>query len=198
MTMGIGPQKLSFTVSGRSSEDPDFPACELNVQHADCQGWRSRRFEDATPHEVEIRLSAPARIVQLQLLGHEYIIPERIDIFRVYLPPGVTDENQAVEQRLGHVRMADGERSGFQTREMKTVQFDGVHAIALRFELSHCHVNEHNIYNQVALMAVQVVGAHSSGLLGCSPSSSVQPGLHAISKARMAILPSFDICMPVF
>lgn len=160
MVVVQGPQRLPFQVSSVSSQDPDYPAVELLAQHPDCQGWQSERY-CSYPQEVELRLSAPSRLVQLQLLAHEHKIPEKIDIYVSNLRPGSSDPSEVVERRLGHLRFNDGERAGHQTRELKTVQFESVPALFLRLEFSGCHVNQHNFYNQVGLIAINIVGAFS-------------------------------------
>lgn len=171
MVAVIGPQKLPFQVNRVSSEDPDYPACDLLVQHPDCHGWQSERF-CRYPQEVELRLTTPSRLVQLQILAHESKIPEKIDIYVSNLPPGCSEPARAVERRLGHLRFNDGERAGHQTRELKTVQFQSVPALFLRLEFSKCHVNQYNIYNQVGLIAINLVGALRPTSPACAAFSS--------------------------
>ena len=79
-------------------------------------------------------------------------------IFISTLPDSGADPSQAVEQRLGHIRMDDNERSSHQARELKTVQLDHSAVIFVRLVLDRCYVNEHNIYNQVGVVAVNFTG----------------------------------------
>ncbi|KAL4423299.1 hypothetical protein ABPG77_004568, partial [Micractinium sp. CCAP 211/92] len=67
------PQKLAFTVAACSGEDPDFPASELLVHSHDSKGWCTPRFSQY-PQDLTLRLEAPARLAQIQLLSHEFKI----------------------------------------------------------------------------------------------------------------------------
>jgi centrosomal protein CEP104 len=155
---GRGPQRIHYTVCSVTSEDPDYPACDLHDPHPSNPGWHSARFCEY-PQELELRLNTPARVEQLEIMAHEYKVPECIEIYVSTLPPGRTDVSQAVEKRLGRLRFNDGDRTNHHTRELKKLQELDIHAHLIRFEFPRCHVNHHNIYNQVALIAVNVVGA---------------------------------------
>jgi centrosomal protein CEP104 len=162
-------QRLRYHIRNASGEDPDYPARELLMHHAQGRGWQSPRF-CSYPQELEIQLDQPSRLSSIQLLCHEYKIPRLVTIFVSNLPLNCTDPSQAVERRLGHVRMDDNHRSSYQARELKTIQLGHISATSVRFVLDQCHVNEHNIYNQVGIVAVNIVGVHSSPAVSfCMP-----------------------------
>ena len=159
MVTSVGPQKLPYTISSVSSEDQDHPATELLVQHPDSPGWQTERYSQF-PQEIELQLSAPARLVQLQVLSHEFKTPRTAVIYASSLPPGCSDPSEAVEKRLGYLHFGDAERAGFQTRELKTITLEGTHALFVRLVLQEYQVNQHNIWNQIGLCAINLVGAH--------------------------------------
>lgn len=57
--------------------------------------------------------------------------------------------------------MDDNERSSHQARELKTIQMDYTAVVFVRLVLDRCHVNEHNIYNQVGVVAINFTGTPS-------------------------------------
>lgn len=150
-------QKVSFHIGGCTGEDLDYPARELLGGSAHGRGWQSPRF-CSWPQELVIALDRPSTLSSIQVLCHEYKIPRFVTIFVSSMPCNSTDPSTAVERRLGHVRMDDNQRSSYQARELKTVQLDNISACSVRFVLDQCHVNEHNIYNQVGLMAINITG----------------------------------------
>lgn len=152
-------QKVSFHIGGCTGEDLDHPARELSGS-ALGRGWQSPRF-CSWPQELVLTLDRPSTLSSIQVLCHEYKIPRFVTIFVSSLPLNCTDPSTAVERRLGHVRMDDNQRSSYQARELKTVQLDHISACSVRFVLDQCHVNEHNIYNQVGLMAINITGTFS-------------------------------------
>lgn len=150
-------QKLAFHIGGYTGEDVDHPARELVSGSAHGRGWHSPRF-CSWPQELVLTLDRPSTLSSIQILCHEYKIPRFVTIFVSSMPWNSSDPSTAVERRLGHVRMDDNQRSSYQARELKTVQLDDISACSVRFVLDQCHVNEHNIYNQVGLMAINITG----------------------------------------
>eukprot|EP00892_Ulva_mutabilis_P006596 jgi/Ulvmu1/4308/UM002_0029.1 len=155
--LGVAQSKLKFQIATTSGEDPDHPARELLLHTTHGRGWQSPRF-CAYPQEIEFRLDSPSRLTSIQILCHEYKIPQLVTIFISTIPASSADLGQAVEQRLGHIRMDDNQRSSHQARELKTIQLDHNAVVFVRLVLDRCHVNEHNIYNQVGVVAVNFTG----------------------------------------
>ena len=140
----------------RNKQDPDYPARELHFHTPQTRGWQCARFSKF-PQELVLRLDHPARIHQIQLLSHEYKIATKIELFTGLLPPGETSLDRAIMRRLGHLSFDPNTASGHQARELKSVHVN-VDAAILRVVVHKCHVNKLNIYNQVGIVALNIIG----------------------------------------
>ena len=65
--------------------------------------------------------------------------------------------DRAIMRRLGHLSFDPNTASGHQARELKSVHVN-VDAAILRVVVHKCHVNKLNIYNQVGIVAVNIIG----------------------------------------
>ena len=65
--------------------------------------------------------------------------------------------DRAIMRRLGHLSFDPNTASGHQARELKSVHVN-VDAAILRVVVHKCHVNKLNIYNQVGIVAINVIG----------------------------------------
>lgn len=174
-----GPQKLRFAIHSCSGEDPDFPARELLFHSTATQGWQSPRF-CKYPQEIVLKLDKPAKLSRIQTLSHEFKIATKIEVF-VGLPDSGTADSNTLK-RLGYLSFDDNEKSGHRARELKNVHLD-VAAYFVRFVVHRCFVNKYNIYNQVGIVAINLVGeylsappADSQGYLDINPAPmSEQP-----------------------
>ena len=140
----------------RTTQDPDYPARELHFHTPQTRGWQCARFSKF-PQELILRLDHPARIHQIQLLSHEYKIATKIELYTGLLPPGETLMDRAIMRRLGHLSFDPNTASGHQARELKSVHVN-VDAAILRVVVHKCHVNKLNIYNQVGIVAINIIG----------------------------------------
>ncbi|EFJ48806.1 hypothetical protein VOLCADRAFT_104552 [Volvox carteri f. nagariensis] len=156
-----GPQKLRFTVHAFSGEDTDYPVRELLFHSPQTRGWQSPRF-CKYPQEIVLRLEQTCKVQQIQILSHEYKIATRVEVF-VGAPPNVldTDPNNCVFKRLGYLSFDSNERSNHQARELKSVHVN-VQAFLVRLLIHRCHVNKLNIYNQVGIIALNLIGEKAS------------------------------------
>jgi centrosomal protein CEP104 len=77
-------------------------------------------------------------------------------------------------RRLGYLTFDANERSGHQARELKSVHVS-VDAAALRLVVHRCHVNKLNIYNQVGVVALNLIGEPL--LLGAAPGPGALSGV---------------------
>ncbi|EOD37518.1 hypothetical protein EMIHUDRAFT_417671, partial [Emiliania huxleyi CCMP1516] len=154
---------IPYTVASCSSEDEQHPARELQSFHSQSRGWQSSRFCDF-PQEIVLKFGGPVNVQQVQLLSHQFKIATRIELFVGSLAEGQAEPPASGFEgiqfsRLGHFSLDCNERSKFQARELKTVyvprRADGLY---LRLLLHKCHVNEHNLYSQLGLLAVRVIG----------------------------------------
>ncbi|MEW5298759.1 MAG: hypothetical protein WDW36_001843 [Sanguina aurantia] len=150
------PQKLRFTIQAVSGEDSDYPVRELLFHSPQTRGWHSPRF-CKYPQEILLRLEQPSKIQQIQILSHEYKIATKVEVFVGGPNPGEPDPSQAALKRLGYLSFDSNERSSHQARELKSVHVN-VPAYYVRLTIHRCHVNKLNIYNQVGIIALHLLG----------------------------------------
>ena len=88
-------------------------------------------------------------IQQLQVLSHQSKIATRIEIFVGTAVEGDPRPaySRAKFKRMGYVSLDPNERSNFQARELKTVQFNA-NGLFLKLIIHKCSVNRLNIYSQ--------------------------------------------------
>ena len=136
-----------------------------------------RRFSQY-PQELTLRLDAPARLQQVQLLSHESKIAARVELlvgtFDGPAPtggggaaqgpaPAGADPGKATWRRLGFLTFDSNERSGFTARELKSVALADVPAHLVRLVFHRCHPNAQNIYSQARAGAAAAAAACGSG-----------------------------------
>ncbi|GMF35745.1 unnamed protein product [Phytophthora lilii] len=81
--------------------------------------------------------------------------------------------------RLGFLTLKPNVESGYRARELKTVHIDQEAAL-LKLRIHACYVNEHNLYNQVGIMAINLCGEP----LGLLPSHSTDEELAAKPRPK--------------
>lgn len=157
---------MSFT-----SEDPDYPASQLNEVSPSTRGWQSVRF-CSYPQEIGLELiGGAARLSQIQLLSHQSKISSKVEIFIGQGP----SYHAADFQRLGYLSLDSNERSNYQARELKTVFVDCFGSF-VRLIVNENHVNKQNIYNQVGIVAVSLMGSTDGGSGGGSLAAAAAAG----------------------
>nr|XP_040049239.1 centrosomal protein of 104 kDa isoform X2 [Gasterosteus aculeatus aculeatus] len=156
------PRKIGFIVVNSSSHEDNFSAKELMVHAPTVNGWRSSRL-CCYPQYVTLQLAERSRVRKLQLLGHQYLIPSKVE-FHIgdTLPESSSSTFPGQLRRLGYVSLSENEKTGFQARELKSVHVDAI-GTYLRITFHRNHVNHHNHHNQVALVAINVLGDSSDG-----------------------------------
>ncbi|XP_040143740.2 centrosomal protein of 104 kDa isoform X2 [Ictidomys tridecemlineatus] len=98
------------------------------------------------------------RIRKLQLLAHQYMISSKIEFYISESLPEYFVPYQAERfRRLGYVSLCDNQKTGCKARELKSVYVDAVGQF-LKLIFHQNHVNKYNTYNQVALVAVNIIG----------------------------------------
>jgi len=146
-------RQIKFRIAFSTGSDPEFPAEELNIHSPQTKGWQSPPF---CPYPQEIGLALIPGLVQLsqlQILSHESKIATKIDVY-----VGTGDSYESCDfKRLGHLSLDENERSEFAARELKSV-FVGKQGQFLKLCIHKCHLNRHNIYNQVGIIAINVLG----------------------------------------
>ena len=146
-------QKIPFRIVQVSSQDEEYSVRELLSHTPFSRGWLSSRFCDY-PQQLLIEFPKPIKMREIQFLSHQYSIATKIEIF--ILPP-----QSEKFKKIGYLSLDSNERSNFQARELKTVYTDYL-CVRVKFNLLRCHNNSHNIYNQVGLIAISILGEYPS------------------------------------
>uniref|UniRef100_A0A669QTP3 Centrosomal protein of 104 kDa n=1 Tax=Phasianus colchicus TaxID=9054 RepID=A0A669QTP3_PHACC len=151
------PHKIGFVVVSSSGHEDGFSAKELMVHAPTVNGWRSPRLCQY-PQEIILQLVERCRIRKLQLLAHQYMISSKIEFFiSESLPEYFAPYQSERFHRLGYVPLSDNEKTGFKARELKSVYMDAVGQY-LKLIFHKNYVNKYNLYSQVALVAINIIG----------------------------------------
>ncbi|XP_006811920.1 centrosomal protein of 104 kDa-like [Saccoglossus kowalevskii] len=151
------PRKIPFSIVHASSSDDAYSVKELEVHNPLVKGWVTGRF-CLYPQELVLRLTERARIRKLQILSHQFLIGTKIEFFIGNLPPDhITTLHGTRYKRLGYVSLSDNEKTGFKARELKSVHVDAMGQY-LKLVIHKNHVNKYNLFNQVGLVAINVIG----------------------------------------
>ena len=174
--MGAGGEEhqLRYRVSEVSGEDPEHPATELLVHTQHTRGWHSPRL-GSYPQSVTLTLEHPARLRQIQLLAHEFKIPSKVELYV---------HSDGASRRLGHLAFASNEESSFRARELRSVPVDIAHALSLTIVAHPNYVNHLNVYNQIALIAVNLIGEPEHSQPSESNASAPLPQSHEVSASQ--------------
>ncbi|XP_010175559.1 centrosomal protein of 104 kDa [Antrostomus carolinensis] len=151
------PHKIGFIVVSSSGHEDGFSAKELMVHAPTVNGWRSPRHCQY-PQEIILQLVERCRIRKLQLLAHQYMISSKIEFYiSESLPEYFAPYQSERFHRLGYVPLSDNEKTDFRARELKSVYMDAVGQY-LKLIFHKNYVNKYNLYDQVALVAINIIG----------------------------------------
>ncbi|XP_040166236.1 centrosomal protein of 104 kDa isoform X1 [Anopheles arabiensis] len=152
-------RKVPFKVVFASDEDSEYPASELNSHSPTVHGWRSNADSAVSPKEIVLRFFHPARIVRIQVLAHQYYIPERIELWIHYSSKAApsTPSSQSFEY-MGFVALSDNASTNYTSRELQSVTVAPKVGSHLKLRLGPAHPNHFNKDNQVALLAINILG----------------------------------------
>ncbi|NXT93305.1 CE104 protein, partial [Anhinga rufa] len=151
------PHKIGFIVVSSSGHEDGFSAKELMVHAPTVNGWRSPRHCQY-PQEIVLQLVERCRIRKLQLLAHQYMISSKIEFYiSESLPEYFAPYQSERFHRLGYVPLSDNEKTDFKARELKSVYMDAVGQY-LKLIFHKNYVNKYNLYSQVALVAINIIG----------------------------------------
>ncbi|KAM6109035.1 centrosomal protein of 104 kDa [Pterocles gutturalis] len=151
------PHKIGFIVVSSSGHEDGFSAKELMVHAPTVNGWRSPRLCQY-PQEIVLQLVERCRIRKLQLLAHQYMISSKIEFYiSESLPEYFAPYQSERFHRLGYVPLSDNEKTDFKARELKSVYMDAVGQY-LKLIFHKNYVNKYNVYSQVALVAINIIG----------------------------------------
>ncbi|KAI5699696.1 hypothetical protein M8J75_007080 [Diaphorina citri] len=154
--------KLKFTVIYCSSEDEQFPPSELNHHGPTVRGWKSQKH-CSFPQNLILKLERSAIVNQIQILAHQFLIPERIDLW--VGPEDHLSTEKEVEiatmpfDFLGYILLSDNSATHFKSRELKSVSpLDSNLTSYVKISLHQNHANHLNMYDQVSIVAIQILG----------------------------------------
>ena len=152
------PDRLKFRVKAVTSEDPDHPVTEVHLLAPHSRGWQSEKF-CSYPQELLLDLSASGgcHVHQIQVLSHQHLISTKVDIY-IMQKNGAAPGGGGDWVKLGHFVFESNEESGFAARELKTVKIDRKMTTKIKLALWRGYVNKHNIYNQVGIISVNLIG----------------------------------------
>lgn len=164
-------EKLGFKVCFCSSEDPAYSSSQLNNVKPSTKGWQSERYS-IYPQEIGIELNdGLVQLSQIQLLSHQSKISRKIEIF---VGKGSSYES-ATYKRLGYLSLDSNERSSYQARELKTVYVNHF-GNYMKLIVNENHVNSLNLYNQVGIIAINIMGTINPSVDEAKGSESVNSG----------------------
>ncbi|XP_078281317.1 centrosomal protein of 104 kDa-like isoform X5 [Rhinoraja longicauda] len=204
------PHKIGFVAISSSGHEDGYNSNELMVHAPTVNGWRSPRF-CLYPQEIVLQMVERCRIRKLQLLAHQYLISTKIEFYiSESLPDHFGSQHVDRFRRLGYVSLSDNQKTGFKARELKSVHVDAVGKY-LKLTFHKNHVNRYNLYNQVALVAVNILGDPVDykeicitptkdklidHYLGCSPDDPALDGTY-IGKSEV-ISPLDDLAFDMY
>eukprot|EP00050_Salpingoeca_kvevrii_P002330 m.190977 g.190977 ORF g.190977 m.190977 type:complete len:1120 (-) comp10589_c1_seq3:1602-4961(-) len=185
------PAKVPYKVVSCTGSDDGHGAAELEIQTVYTKGWQSPRF-CTWPQEIVLRLDRIMRVRKIQLLAHQYKISTKVEIF-VGMAADVEQPcfSDCEFERLGHVSFSDNKASEYKSRELKSVHVDVIGQF-VKFVLRKNHVNHLNLYNQVGMVAINIIAdvidtnRGASDLTGgmLNASSSAAAGMHRGSLSQ--------------
>eukprot|EP00002_Diphylleia_rotans_P020523 TRINITY_DN3981_c0_g1_i1.p1 TRINITY_DN3981_c0_g1~~TRINITY_DN3981_c0_g1_i1.p1 ORF type:complete len:273 (-),score=57.28 TRINITY_DN3981_c0_g1_i1:148-966(-) len=145
--MSASAHALVFSIADVTSEDESYGCAELLSHRAGTKGWSAAMFCEY-PQTLTLKIDSLSVVSQLQILSHQSRIASRVEIYA-----GI----DLHMRRLGYISFDTNERTGFKARELKTVQMN-VRVQYIKLVLHKCHINKHNIGNQVGLVAINIIG----------------------------------------
>lgn len=141
-------------------QDEEHPAKELEKGDKESKGWESARFCDF-PQTIIIQFSEIVNLQEIQLLCHEFKIPQRIELYSYVplIPLEVipVEKMQSLNfKRIGHISFDSNERTNYSARELKSVYVD-FFAYLLKLQINKCYVNKFNSFKQVGIVSLKCV-----------------------------------------
>jgi centrosomal protein CEP104 len=153
-----GSAKVPFRVIKCSSYDDGYDHTQLETTRPTrhTKGWQSARFCEF-PQTLVLDFRKTASIRKIQILSHQSKIASQIEIYCGVSKDHSGSMRSAEWTRLGYMSLDSNERSNYKARELKSVY---VHARGrwLKLVLKKAHVNTINLFNQVGIVCVNVVG----------------------------------------
>lgn len=191
----MAPRKINFNVVFVSGEDEVHPSTELNTERQGPlnQGWSSQKF-CLFPNDLIIQFERKIVLKKVQLLSHQFLIASKIEFYIGDCGEHEFNYETAKYTRLGYVELSPNERTDFKARELKSVHVDA-EGTFLKFVLHKNFVNRQNLYNQVGLIAINIIGDDlAENLRGMD----MDPATHAAQKRPDYISPLDDLAFTMY
>ncbi|XP_055298769.1 centrosomal protein of 104 kDa isoform X2 [Sitodiplosis mosellana] len=156
-------KRIPFSVIFATDEEPEYPSSELNSHGPAVVGWRCRPNSTLSPKEIILRFEKPAVICRIQVLAHQCMIPERIELYVHHSTRGApTTPSSQTYDFLGFIALSDNSATNFKSRELQSVPVGPKKGTHLKLRFGSPYPNELNKSNQVALIAINVFGEYLS------------------------------------
>lgn len=94
---------------------------------------------------------------KIQLLGHNFLIPQRVVL---YIGNFNNKYEKHIWKKIGFVTFSDNANTNYKQRELKTINLKDMNISGqyIKFEVYQNHSNKKNIFNQVAIDAINFMG----------------------------------------
>lgn len=127
------------------------------------------------PLTLVLELECLSNLNRIQILSHEYFISSRIVIStsKSSAFESSTNLDDTTFQELGQVLLDPNTKSGYQSRELKTIHVDRV-CYQIKFSLYAPHPNKLNPKHQVSLVSISCYGQPVDPIISKFPNSAVQ------------------------
>ena len=141
-------KRISVEVIHASSNFAEAKCIE-SIDGNSADAWFSDIFSE-WPQFLVVRVNGgkPAKIYQLQLMAHEFCIPQRVEVFAGDFPEGNFEMHYDRFKRIGHFHFTDNAESQLQAREVKTVTLN-VKCNIVMLQFYSCHMNSRNLFKTV-------------------------------------------------
>ncbi|CAH1965536.1 unnamed protein product [Acanthoscelides obtectus] len=152
------PKKIRFTVVYVTSEESKYKSTELNIHAPIVKGWQSVK-DCEYPQEIILQLEKRCILSKVQLLAHQFLIPSKVELFVNNEDTNtVEDVANLCWDYLGYITLSTNESTGFKSRELKSANVPKTEVTYVKINLHNNHVNVHNVFKQVSIIAVNILG----------------------------------------
>lgn len=155
----------------------------------------------ANSHELVLKFHKPALVCRIQILAHQYIIrkssrktpvftreinncfvAQQIEVWLHYSDQNIpSTPSSQLYDFLGFISLSDNSATNFKSRELQSANVTPRKGTHLKLKLSSPHKNELNKYNQVSLLAVNVLGESFDSNDDCfQTKDNVEPQLNSV------------------
>jgi hypothetical protein len=130
-----------------------------NIEHFDPNGgggWTTDIFcEWPQTLILELNQGMPVTVNELQVMSHEEQIPVRIELLATI--SSTASAMWTDYHSLGFFSFTNNKTSGLKAREVKTIDLN-VRCTLLMLRIHGCHMNSKNLFNQVTITGLSVLG----------------------------------------